>query len=158
MDGHRFDALLTRAATARRSVLASLLTGVIGGAAFDVAEGKRRKKKNNKNKKKQSGYPKPCVKTSDCPKDHSCLFKECVKECNDSTECPFHYFCARLDDIDLDFGLCQRGCDNHGYCETVLGTRLSRCNFSTNQCELIECIFDTDCIPPKTCRDNFICT
>jgi hypothetical protein len=35
---------------------------------------------------------------------------------------------------------------------------LSRCNFSTHQCERLECIFDTDCTPPKTCRDNFTCT
>ena len=156
MDGHHFDALLTRATSARRSLLASLLTGLIGGSAYDVAESKRRKKK--KKKKKQSDSFGPCTKTRDCPKNHSCLFNECVKECDDSTHCPFHYFCARLDKIDLDFGLCQRGCDDHGYCESVLGTRLSRCNFSTNQCERIECIFDTDCTPPKTCRDNFICT
>lgn len=156
MDGHKFDALLTRATAARRSVLASLLAGMIGGSAFELVEGKRRKKK--KNKKKQSGTTKPCKKASDCPKNHSCLFNECVKECDDSSQCPFHYFCERLDDIDLDFGLCQRGCDDHGYCETVLGTRLSRCNFSTHQCETIECILDTDCPPPKTCRDNFTCS
>ena len=33
MDGHKFDALLTRAATARRSLIASLLAGIIGGVA-----------------------------------------------------------------------------------------------------------------------------
>lgn len=154
MDGHRFDSFLTHAATARRSLLASLLASVTGGYALESAESKRRKKK----KKKPSGYPRPCDKERDCPPNHSCLFKECVKECDVSTECPFHYFCARLDDIDLDYGLCQRGCDNHGYCETVMGTRLSRCNFSSNQCESIECIFDDDCTPPKTCRDNFVCT
>ena len=155
MDGHRFDTILTRATTARRPLLTTILAGVISGSALNIVESKRRKKKK---KKKPSGTPIPCKKERDCPQNHSCLFDECVKECNDSSECPFHFFCARLDEIDLDFGLCQRGCDDHGYCETVLGTRLSRCNFSTNQCELIECIFDTDCIPPKTCRDNFICT
>lgn len=158
MDGHQFDALLTRAVTARRSLLASLLAGVIGGTAFDFAESKRRKKKKKKKGNKPSGAPIPCKRERDCPKNHSCFANECVKECDDSSQCPFGYFCARLDEIDLDFGLCQPGCDDHGYCETVLGTRLSRCNFSTNQCELIECIGDNDCTPPKTCRDNFTCT
>ena len=158
MDGQQFDALLTRAATARRSLLATLLAGVFSAAALESAEGKRRKKKKKKKVKRPSGTPIPCTKEHDCPRNHSCFANECVKECDDSSQCPFDFFCARLDEIDLDFGLCQRGCDNHGYCETVLGTRLSRCNFSTNQCELIECIVDTDCTPPETCRDNFTCT
>ena len=42
--------------------------------------------------------------------------------------------------------------------EVALGTRLSRCNFTTHQCGHIECINDGDCTPPKTCRDNFTCT
>ena len=155
MDGHQFDALLTRATTARRSLLASLLAGVIGGTAIDFAESKRKKKKK---KKKLSGPFKPCKRERDCLPKHSCFANECVPECDRSEQCPFGYFCARLDEIDLDFGLCQQGCDNHGYCETVLGTRLSRCNFSTNQCEFIECINDGDCTPPDTCRDNFTCT
>ena len=156
MDGHQFDALLTRAVAARRSLLTSLLAGVIGGTAIDVAESKRKKKK--KKKKKLSGPFQPCKRERDCLPKHSCFANECVPECDRSEQCPFGYFCARLDEIDLDFGLCQQGCDNHGYCETVLGTRLSRCNFSTNQCEFIECINDGDCTPPDTCRDNFTCT
>jgi hypothetical protein len=54
--------------------------------------------------------------------------------------------------------MCIPGCVDHAYCEQQLGTRLSRCNFATFQCERIECIIDTDCTPPKSCRDNFTCT
>ena len=102
MDGHQFDALLTRAVAARRSLLTSLLAGVIGGTAIDVAESKRKKKK--KKKKKLSGPFKPCKRERDCLPKHSCFANECVPECERSEQCPFGYFCVRLDEIDLDRG------------------------------------------------------
>lgn len=166
MDGHRFDALLTHATSARRSLVATLLAGTLGGATFDLADagrGKRKRKgKGKKGKRKGKGKKKSpklrsCKKKFDCPENFICYLGSCIEGCEDSFDCPPHSFCEKFD-LDPTIGSCSIGCDSHAYCEATLGTRLSRCNFSTHQCQRIECINDGDCTAPKSCRDNFTCT
>ena len=165
MDGHRFDAVLTHVTIARRSLIAGLLAGALGWDAYDVSAGKRGKKKGKGKGKKKDKSPSPppdfipCSEPEtplDCPIDFVCYNGRCTEGCRENGDCRSLYSCLR--DEGEDLGRCIPGCVDHAYCEQQMGTRLSRCNFTTFQCERIECIFDTDCTPPKTCRDNFTCT
>lgn len=166
MDGHRFDILLTQATSGRRSLLACLLAGMLGGAN-EATAAKRKTKKKSKGKGskgndkpgKDKGKASPeCTDDGlfDCAQGAICYQGRCVEGCLTSADCPLLYSCLVFEESEV--GMCIPGCVDHAYCAQQMGTRLSRCNFTTHQCERIECINDGDCTPPKSCRDNFTCT
>jgi hypothetical protein len=173
---HRVDQLarLLAGTDTRRGLLRFLpvlgLAATLGDAeTWAKKKGKKGKagKKGKKGKSCRDGHP------NDCPIDEHCKNGKCVPGCDTDLDCAMGKLCenercipgceTRFHCPDGQYcdeqGQCAPGdCGGHFDCEVLLGTRLSRCNFSTHRCERIECIGDSDCIPPKTCRDTFICS
>ena len=174
MTAHRLDQLarLLASADTRRGLLRLLpvigLAAVLGDAE---TRAKQKGKKGKGGKKGKKGKPE-CRHGFDCPTDTICVNGKCVPGCEADLDCALGKLCENgkcipgcvttagcPDDQYCESGQCAPGdCGGHFDCEVLLGTRLSRCNFSTHRCERVECIGDSDCVSPKTCRDNFTCT
>lgn len=154
MGGPTFDVFTMWVTGSRRVAVGGLLGGALSGLGLRDAPAKKKKSKKKKHKQKKTD-PAACESSLTCPDNTFCQKRRCVNGCEKNDDCSPDRYCALIEGI--GFGFCDVGCRDNAQCERILGTRLSRCNFS-NQCVLIECIFDSDCTPPTTCRDNFTCT